>query len=109
MDARKRQALRLKSAQYEMIDGVLFRQNYDKVLLIFLEKDDAKHILTELHDGTADNHFSRETTTHKVLREGYYCHTLFRDPHVQAQKCQICQVNAGRERSPTFPLQLVIV
>ena len=64
-----------------MIDGVLFRQNFDKVLLRFLEKDDAKHILIELHDGSTDSHFSRETTTHKVLRVGYYCPTLFEDAH----------------------------
>ena len=80
-----------------MIDGVLFRQNYDKVLLRCLEKDDAKHILTELHDGLAGGHFSGETTTQKVLREGYYWPSLLRDAHAHAHKCQICQVNAGRE------------
>ena len=51
LDARKRRALRLKYAQYQMIDGVLFRQNYDNVLLRCLEKDGVEHILTELHDG----------------------------------------------------------
>ena len=49
---------------------VLFQKNYNKVLLICLEKDDDKHILTELHDGSVGSHFSRETTTHKFLREG---------------------------------------
>ena len=70
LDAHKKRALRLKSAQYQLIDGVLFRKNYDQVLLRFLEKDDAEHILTELHDGPAGGHFSKETTAHKVLRVG---------------------------------------
>ena len=104
LDAHKKRALRLKSAQYQLIDGVLFWQNYDQVLLRCLEKDDAKHILTELHDGLTGGHFSGETTTHKVLRERYYWPTLFKDAHAHAQKCEICQVNAGRERRPTFPL-----
>ena len=67
-----------------MIDGVLFQRNCDKVLLRCLEKDDAKHILTELHDGPAGGHFSGETTAHKVLREGYYWPTLFKDAHAHA-------------------------
>ena len=87
-----------------MIDGVLFWKNYDKVLLICLEKGDAKHIFIELHDGLASVHFSGETTAHKVLREGYYWPTLFKYAHAHARKCQICKVNAGRERRPTFPL-----
>ena len=74
-----------------------------------MEKDDAEHILIELHDGSASGHFSEETTTHKVLREGDYWPTLFKDAHAHAIKCQICQVNAGRERRPAFPLQPVTI
>ena len=80
-----------------MIDGVLFRQNYDKVLLRCLEKDDVEHILTELHDRSAGGHFSGETTAHKVLRAGYYWPTLFKDAHTHVRRCQICQVNAGKK------------
>ena len=87
-----------------MIDGVLFRNNYDNVLLRCLEKDDDNYILTELHDGPTSSHFSEETTAHKVLRAGYYWPTLFRDSHAHARKCQIYQVNVGRERRPAFPL-----
>ena len=82
--AHKKRDLRLKSAQYQLIDGVLFRQNYDQVLLRCLEKDDAEHILTELHDGPPGGHFSRETFAHKVLRVGYYWPTLFKDAHAHA-------------------------
>ena len=72
-----------------------------------MEKDNAEHILTELHDGPTNGHFSRETTAHKVLRAGYYWPTLFKDANAHARKCQICQVNAGRKRRPAFPLQPV--
>ena len=78
LDATKKRDLRLKSTQYQLINGVLFRQNYDQVLLRCLEKDDAKHILIELHDGSTGSHFSRKTITHKVLKEGYYWSTLFK-------------------------------
>ena len=84
LDAPKKRALRLKSTQYQLIDGVLFWQNYDQVLLRCLEKDDAEHILTELHDGPKGCHLSGETTVHKVLRAGYYWPTLFKDTHAHA-------------------------
>ena len=74
-----------------------------------LEKYDAKHILTDLHDGSVGNHLSRETTAHKVLRVGYYWPTLFKDEHAHAHKCQICQVNVGRERRLAFLLQPVTI
>lgn len=92
-----------------MVDGILFWQNYDNVLLRCLEKDDVDHILTKLHDSPAGGHFSGETTTHKVLRVGYYWPTLFRDAHAHARKCQICQVNASREKRHAFPLHPVTV
>ena len=34
---------------------------------------------------------------------------MFKDAHAHARKCQICQVNAGRERRPTFPLHHVTI
>ena len=69
-----------------------------------MEKDVVDHVLTKLHDDPIGGHFGGDTTAHKIFREGYYCPTLFIDEHVYALKCQICQVNAGRERGSAFPL-----
>ena len=87
-----------------MIDGVLFRLNYENVLLLCLEKDDVDRVLTKLHNGLPGRHFGEEMNAHKVLRAGYYWPTLFKDAHAYARRCQIFQVNAGRERRPAFPL-----
>ena len=65
-------ALRLKSKNYEIIDDVLFRRNYDSILLRCLEKTEAKKVLQELHDGPAGGHFGRDTTAHKIIHVGYY-------------------------------------
>ena len=74
-----------------------------------MEKDDVEQILIELRDGSAGGHFSGETTAHKVLREGYYWPTLFKDAHAHACKCQICQVNVGIERRLAFPLHPITI
>ena len=74
-----------------------------------LEKDDANKVLEKLHEGPSGVHFGRETTTHKVLRVGYYWPTLFEDVKAYARTCQVFQVNIGKEQRPVFPLQLVMV
>jgi hypothetical protein len=44
LNPRERRALRLKSSQYHLINFVLFRLNYDGVLLRCIEKDDAEKV-----------------------------------------------------------------
>jgi hypothetical protein len=72
LDPTKRRALRLNSTSFHLVIGILFRQNFDGVLMHCLEKDEAEKVLLELHVGEAGGHFGGETTGHKVLRAGYY-------------------------------------
>ena len=43
--SKKRRALRLRSASYQVIDGVLFRKNYNGVLLRCLEHEDVAKVV----------------------------------------------------------------
>ena len=90
-NSKKRRALRLKSASYQIIEGILFKKNYNGVLLRCLEKEDAKKVMTYLHDGPAGGHFLGDTIAHKILRAGYYWPTLVKDGHTHVRKCDICQ------------------
>jgi hypothetical protein len=69
---KERRALMIKSAQYRLVNSVLFRINYDGVLLRCIEREDAEKVLRELHDGPLGGHFAGNTTSHKILRVGYY-------------------------------------
>jgi hypothetical protein len=51
LDPKKKRDLRLKSAQYQLIHGILCRKNYDGIFLRFLEKRDVEKVLSKLHDG----------------------------------------------------------
>jgi len=92
-----------------MINDVLFRKNFDGVLLCCLEKDESEKFMTELHSSNAGGHFAGETIDHKVLRARYYWPTLFRDAHDMACKCAICQMVVGRVKKLDFPLQHVTI
>jgi hypothetical protein len=109
LDPAKRRALRLKSTSFNLVNGILFCQIFDGVLMRCLEKDEAENVLLELHAGEAGGHFGGDTTAHKVLRAGYYWPTLFRDSHALYRKCIICQKASGRLQKPVFPLQPVSV
>eukprot|EP00253_Pinus_taeda_P025277 PITA_25277 len=104
---KSKRAIRLKATNFTIIDDVLFRQNYDLVLLRCLEKSEAQKVLQELHDGPAGGHFGADTTAHKVIHAGYYWPTLFRDVHEYVRKCRNCQTSSGRQRKSAFPLQPV--
>ena len=90
-----------------MINDVLFRRNFDYVLLRCLEKTETKKVLQELHNGTTGGHFGGNTTTHKILHVGYYWPTLFKYAHEYERKWKFCQSASGRQKKPTFPLQPV--
>jgi hypothetical protein len=109
LDPAKRRALRLNSASFHLVNGILFCQNSNGVLMRCLEKDEAKKVLLELHAGEDGGHFGGDTTVHKVLRVGYYWPTLFRDAHTLCRKCIICQKASGRLQKLAFPLQPVTV
>jgi hypothetical protein len=109
LDPKNRRALRLKYASFQLINDVLFRKNFDGVLMRCLEKEEAEKVLSELHAGEVSGHFGGDTTSHKVLRVGYYCPTLFKDFHALCRKCIIFQKVAGQVKKAAFPLQPVTV
>eukprot|EP00253_Pinus_taeda_P022331 PITA_22331 len=104
---KNKRAIRLEAKNFIIIDDVLFRKNYDSILLRCLEKLEAQKVLQELHDGPAGGHFGANTTAHKIIHAGYYWPTLFRDTHKYVRKCRSCQISSGRQRKPAFPLQPV--
>ena len=54
-------------------------------------------------------HFSGDTTTHKILRSGYYWPTLFKYAHAYARKCDVCQRSGGGLSKVARLLQPVII
>jgi hypothetical protein len=109
LDPKNRRALRLKSSSFQLINDVLFRKNFDGVLMRCLEKEQSDKVLSELHAGEVGGHFGGDTNAHKVLRAGYYWPSLFKDAHTMCRKCIICQKAAGRVKKAAFPLQPITV
>jgi hypothetical protein len=104
LDPKNKISLRIKSVLYHLIQGVLFHINNDDVYLRCLEKEDADTYLSKLHGGLVGGHFRGDTTSHKILRVGFYCPTLFKESYTFARKCKECQRSIGEEKKVAFPL-----
>jgi len=109
LNPKERRALRVKSAQYRLVNLALFRVNYDGVLLRCLEREDAEKVLRETHDGSTGGHFAGNTRAHKILRFICYWPTLFRETHTYSRNCKSSQISAGREKIVVVPLQKVTI
>lgn len=79
-DIQKR-TLKLKSLKYVIVNGDFYWKNRDGILLLCLYECQADKILQEMHGGVCGGHFSARTTTHKILRAGYYWPHVFNDSY----------------------------
>jgi len=77
----KIRALRLKAMKYCLTENGLGWKDPDGVLLRCVNQEEANKLLTKLHFRHCGGHFTVHTTTHKILRDGYYWPTLFVDTH----------------------------
>ena len=84
-------------------------KNYDGFFLRYLEHEDVNKVVAELHEGPAGGHFSGDSTTHKILRAGYYWPTLFKYAHAHVRKCDTCQRSGGRQAKAAGPLKPAII
>lgn len=86
----KRRFVRLKDKQYQIVNDILFRMNYDSFLLRFLKKVEIKKVLQELHDGLVGGKYVGDVRAQQILGTGYYWPTLFKYAHRYVRRCQIC-------------------
>ena len=100
----QQRALKTKCTSYMIKGGHLYQKNYEGIYLKCLNCEEAKDVLHQFHDRYDTGHGSAKSTTHLILRSGYYWPTLFKDTQQHVRTCFICQTSAHRERNPTMPL-----
>ena len=68
----KRRELRLKETKYCLTKDGLGWRNPDGLILRCVDEPESKKLMVEFHSGFCGGHFAAKTTTHKILRAGYY-------------------------------------
>jgi hypothetical protein len=77
----------MKENQYVLIVNILFRRNYDRILMRCVDEDKAQELMKKIHEGICFGHFEPSEIAHKIIRYGFYWPSIFRDSHATIRKC----------------------
>ena len=80
----------LKDSKYVITQMGLGWKKLDGLILRCVDEDEAKSLINEFHVGLCGGHYAARTTTHKILRAGYYCPSIFSDVHKFVRCCEPC-------------------
>ena len=68
--------LRIKDAEYVLIDKVLYKRGFSQPYLRCLALDESNYVLKEVHERACGNHSEARALVHKVVHTGYYWPTI---------------------------------
>eukprot|EP00253_Pinus_taeda_P009640 PITA_09640 len=104
LDRSKYRSLRLQAQKYIISNGLLYWKDPVRVLLLCLVEGETHEVIEDFHGGVCGGHYNWKTTTHKILKAGFYWPTLFRDVYSQVRSCLKCQLFAERQKFSPLPL-----
>jgi hypothetical protein len=102
---KERQSIVRKSERFSWIDGCLFYIGPDLIIKRCVREDEVHEILKSYHDGPCGGHFADKRTGYKVLHQGYYWPTLFRDTKEYVKRCDNFQHMGRPIQTNEMPLQ----
>ena len=78
-DPKEASKLRSRSARFTIHRGTLYKRGFFTPILKCIAREDANYVLREVHEGVCGNHIGARALARKVMRQGYYWPTMFRD------------------------------
>jgi hypothetical protein len=80
-----------KFRMYHLIDGVLYRQGANGMMMRCISKGEGIQLLQDIHSGVCGAHSSWRSIVGKAFRHGFYWPTAKDDAMKIAAKCRDCQ------------------
>lgn len=96
--------LRRLPTKFFFSGGVLYKRNYDSVLLRCIDKHEENWIIMETHEVSFGTHASGHKMVKKILRADYFWITMEVDCYCHVQTCHKCQIYADKIHVPPVPL-----
>lgn len=100
--------LRKLSAIFFLNFDILYKRNYDPVLLRCVDKHKAYMIIKAIHEGCEGVHANGHVMAKKILKAGYYWTTMEIDYYNYVRMCHKCQTYADKVHVPLTPLNVLI-
>ncbi|XP_045791855.1 uncharacterized protein LOC123886594 [Trifolium pratense] len=81
----REKAFKLKkmAAWYSMVGDRLYKRGFASPLLLCVSNEEAKHIMSEVHEGSCGSHIGSRALAGKILRAGFYWPDIHDDTAIQ--------------------------
>ena len=98
-----------QSISFYLENSRLYKCNFLMPLLMYLNEEEAKYVLRELHEGIYGSHIIGSSLTLKTLRNGYFWPTMKVDAPDLVKRCNKCQRHAYVPRKPSVEQTPLVV
>jgi hypothetical protein len=98
-----------KSRMYHLIDGVLFCQGANGMMIKCISREEGIKMLDDVHRGVCGSHSSWRSIVGKGFRHGFYWPTMKNGTMEVVKKCRDCQFYQKQMMKHANPLQPIDV
>ncbi|XP_050891682.1 uncharacterized protein LOC127097216 [Lathyrus oleraceus] len=102
-----KKALRRLSSKFFLKDDVLYKRNYDFVLLKCVDRHEASPIIKSTHEGYEGVHVKGPAMDKKILRDRYYWTTMEVNCYNFVKRYHKCQLYGDKIFVPPTPLNVL--
>ncbi|GAU51349.1 hypothetical protein TSUD_412970 [Trifolium subterraneum] len=102
-----KKTLRRLSVNFFLNEGILYKRNFDMVLLRCVDKLEAEVLMNEVHEGFFGTHSNGHAMAKKVLRAGYYWMTMESDCCKHVRRCHKCEIYDDKIHVPPTLLNVL--
>ena len=102
-----RKTLRRLACRFFLNEDVLYKRNYDIVLLKFVDRHEEDMLMHEIHEGSFGTHSNGHLVEKMMLRVGYYSLTMESDCYKFTKKFHTCKIYADNIHVPPTLLNVI--
>ena len=75
-DAEEARKVRKRATRFTILNDTLYKRGFSIPYLKYIDEEEAKYILKEIHEGVCRDHASPRSLVSKVFRTGYFWCTM---------------------------------
>ncbi|XP_071727249.1 uncharacterized protein [Rutidosis leptorrhynchoides] len=83
--------IKVSAPLYVLENGVLYRKSFNGPNLRCLAPQQALDVIKEMHEDLCAQHSDYRTVVSRIMRQGYYWQTIYRDTAEIIKACDACQ------------------
>ena len=89
------------------MNDTLYKRDFFMPYLKCIDKEEAKYVLEEIHEGVCRNHTGTRSLVSKVIRTGYFWPTMQVDIRELVKKCDKYQRFGNVQRLPVEKMMII--